>query len=97
MYVYTVRLRDMKDMNVIEKIAERVAKGMKPTKAQMKKLHALPMDWNEREALVRKRIKEKKEEVELKRKQMLEDLAKGMNRQWETIGEPTPHNLKFGI
>ena len=77
---------------VIEKIAERVAKGMKPTKAQMMKLHALPMEWNEREELVRKRIKEKRAEVAAERARVLSSLGK---REWKTVGEPTTHNIKF--
>ena len=77
---------------VIEKIAERVAKGMKPTKAQMRKLHALPMEWNEREELVRKRIKEKRAEVAAERARVLSSLGK---REWKTVGEQIPHNIKF--
>ena len=54
----------------------------------------LPMEWNEREALVRKRIAEKRAEVEARRAEILKNLGK---REWKTIGEPTPHNIPFGI
>ena len=90
-YVYTVRLRDMNEL--IEKMAVRVANGMKPTKVQMNKFIALPMSWEEREELFKKAIKEKKAEVEAKRAEILK--AMGVRKNWETIGEPIPHNIKF--
>lgn len=77
---------------IIEKIAVRVAKGMKPTKVQMKKLHSLPMEWNKREELVREAIAEKRAEVAEKRAEILKNLGK---REWKTVGEPTTHNIKF--
>ena len=91
LYVSTVIGREMNE--IIEKIAERVAKGMKPTKVQMRKLHALPMEWNEREALVKKTIEEKRAEVAAKRAEILR--AMSVRREWETVGEEIPHNIKF--
>jgi hypothetical protein len=90
LYVSTVIVKEMNE--IIEKIAVRVAKGMKPTKVQMKKLHSLPMEWNKREELVREAIAEKRAEVAEKRAEILKNLGK---REWKTVGEPTTHNIKF--
>ena len=59
----------------------------------MRKLHALPMEWNEREALVKKTIEEKRAEVAAKRAEILR--AMSVRREWETVGEEIPHNIKF--
>ena len=90
LYVSTVIVKEMNE--IIEKIAVRVAKGMKPTKVQMKKLHSLPMEWNKREELVREAIAEKRAEVAAKKAEILKNLGK---REWKTVGEPTTHNIKF--
>jgi hypothetical protein len=28
--------------------------------------------------------------------QMFSDIMSGKGRKWETVGEPEPHNIKFG-
>ena len=79
--------------DLIEKMAVRVANGMRPTKVQMNKFIALPMSWEEREELFKKTVKEKKAEVEAKRLEILK--AMSVSRDWETVGEAVPHNIKF--
>jgi hypothetical protein len=59
----------------------------------MRKLHALPMEWNEREELVREAIAEKRAEVEKHKAEILK--AMSVRREWKTVGEPTTHNIKF--
>ena len=83
---------------LVDKVALRLAKGMKPHRATLNKLYAYPIDSAFREHRLTARYKEFKAEIAERNKEIAETFARIMSNpaQFETVGEPEPHNIKFG-
>ena len=84
---------------LIEKVATRLAKNYKPHRATLNKLYAYPIDPAFREYRLKVRTMELRAEAAERQAEiakMFSDIMSGKGRQWETIGEPKPHNIKFG-
>jgi len=83
---------------LIEKVAQRLAKNYRPHKATLKQLYAYPIDPAFREYRLKARVMELRAEAAERQAEiakMFSDIMSGKGRQWETIGEPEPHNIKF--
>ena len=83
---------------LIEKVAQRLAKNYRPHKATLKQLYAYPIDPAFREYRLKARVMELRAEAAAKRAELEQMFADAMSgkRKWETVGEPTTHNIKFG-
>ena len=83
---------------LLEKVAQRLAKNYKPHRATLNKLYACDIDPAFREYRLKARVMELRAEIEERNNEiakMFSDIMSGKGRQWETIGEPTTHNIKF--
>jgi len=83
---------------LLEKVAQRLAKGYKPHRATLNKLYACQIDPAFREYRLKARTMELKAEIAERQAEiakMFSDIMSGKGRQWETVGEPTTHNIKF--
>ena len=83
---------------LIEKVAQRLAKNYRPHRATLNKLYAYPIDPAFREHRLKARTMELRAERiarQAELDQMFSDIMSGKGRKWETVGEPTPHNIKF--
>jgi hypothetical protein len=83
---------------LIEKVAKRLAKNYRPHRATLNKLYAYPIDPAFREYRLRARVMELRAEIAERNKEIAEIYARILSKpaQFETVGEPTPHNIKFG-
>ncbi len=98
-YIYRVNDDDMSEFEVlIEKVAQRLAKNYRPHRATLNKLYAYPIDPAFREHRLKARTMELRAEIAERNKEIAETFARILSnpRQYETVGEPTPHNIKFG-
>jgi len=99
-YIYRVNDDDMSEFEVlIEKVAQRLAKNYRPHRATLNKLYAYPIDPAFREHRLKARTMELRAERiarQAELDQMFSDIMRGKGRKWETVGEPTTHNIKFG-
>jgi len=83
---------------LVDKCAKRLAEGKKPHKATLNKMYGYPgttaeyrmKRLDERYAYFRKQYLDRQAELQ----QMFARAMSG-TRTWETIGEPTTHNIKF--
>ena len=83
---------------LLEKVAQRLAKNYRPHRATLNKLYACDVDSAFREYRLKARVMELRAERiarQAELDQMFSDIMRGKGRKWETIGEPTPHNIKF--
>ena len=82
---------------LIEKVAQRLAKNYRPHKATLNKWYAYPIDPAFREHRLKARTMELRVEIAERNKEIAEMYARILSnpRQWETVGEPEPHNIKF--
>ena len=97
-YIYRVNDDDMSEFEVlIEKVAQRLAKNYRPHRATLNKLYAYPIDPAFREYRLKARVMELRAEIAERNKEIAETFARIMSNpaQFETVGEPIPHNIKF--
>ena len=82
---------------LLEKVAQRLAKNYRPHRATLNKLYAYPIDPAFREYRLKARVMELRAEIAKRDAELREMFARAMSgtRNWETIGEQTPHNIKF--
>ena len=82
---------------LIEKVAQRLSKNYLPHRATLNKLYAYPIDPAFREHRLKARTMELRAEAAQRRAELEKMFANAMSgtRQWETVGEPEPHNIKF--
>ena len=83
---------------LIEKVAKRLAKNYRPHRATLNKLYAYPIDPAFREYRLKARVMELRAEIAQRDKEIADAFARIMSKpaQFETVGEPMPHNIKFG-
>tara|TARA_Y100000385_G_scaffold37800_1_gene35245 strand:- start:385 stop:666 length:282 start_codon:yes stop_codon:yes gene_type:complete len=84
---------------LIDKVAKRLAKNYRPHRATLNKLYAYPIDPAFREHRLKARTMELRAEAQQRQaelEKMFSDIMSGKGRKWETVGEPTTHNIKFG-
>jgi hypothetical protein len=105
-YIYRVneggarlKIKVMSEFEVlIEKVAKRLANNYKPHRATLNKLYAYPIDPAFREHRLRARTMELRAEIAERHaeiEKMYSEILSGKGRQWETVGEPMPHNITF--
>ena len=82
---------------LIEKVAQRLAKNYRPHRATLNKLYAYPIDPAFREYRLRARVMELRAEIAERNKEIAEIYARILSNpaQFERVGEPEPHNIKF--
>ena len=82
---------------LLDKVALRLAKGMKPHRVTLNKLYNYPIDSAFRYHRLTARVMEFKAEIAARDKEIAETFARIMSNpaQYETVGEPEPHNIKF--
>ena len=82
---------------LIEKVAQRLAKNYRPHRATLNKLYDYPIDPAFREYRLKARVMELRAEIAKRDAELQAMFARAMSgtRNWETIGEQTPHNIKF--
>ena len=82
---------------LLEKVAQRLAKNYRPHRATLNKLYAYPIDPAFREYRLKARVMELRAEIAKRDAELQAMFARAMSgtRNWETIGEQTPHNIKF--
>lgn len=82
---------------LLEKVAQRLAKNYRPHRATLNKLYACDVDPAFREYRLKARVMELRAEIAERNKEIEAMFARIMSnpRQYETVGEPTPHNIKF--
>ena len=98
-YIYRVNDDDMSEFEVlIEKVAQRLAKNYRPHRATLNKLYACDVDSAFREYRLKARTMELRAEIAERNKEIAETFARILSNpaQYETVGEPTTHNIKFG-
>ena len=83
---------------LLEKVAQRLAKNYRPHRATLNKLYAYPIDPAFREYRLKARVMELRAEIAARDKEIEDAFARILSnpRQYETVGEPTTHNIKFG-
>ena len=82
---------------LLEKVAQRLAKNYKPHRVTLNKLYAYPIDPAFREYRLKARVMELRAEAAERNKEIAEMFNRIMSNpaQFETVGEPIPHNIKF--
>jgi hypothetical protein len=82
---------------LLDKVALRLAKGMKPHRVTLNKFYNYPIDSAFRYHRLTARVMEFKAEIAACDKEIADAFARIMSNpaQFETVGEPTPHNIKF--
>ena len=82
---------------LLDKVALRLAKGMKPHRVTLNKLYNYPIDSAFRYHRLTARVMEFKAEIAARDKEIADAFARIMSNpaQYETVGEPMPHNIKF--
>jgi hypothetical protein len=82
---------------LVDKVAMRLAKGMKPHRVTLNKMYAYPIDSAYRHHRLTARVMEFKAEIAERNKEIEAMFARIMSNpaQFETVGEPMPHNIKF--
>ena len=82
---------------LLDKVALRLAKGMKPHRVTLNKFYNYPIDSAFRHYRLTARVMEFKAEIAERNKEIAETFARIMSNpaQFETVGEPEPHNIKF--
>ena len=82
---------------LLEKVAKRLAKNYRPHRATLNKLYAYPIDPAFREYRLKARVMELRAEAAERQAEIEAMFARIMSNpsQFETVGEPMPHNIKF--
>jgi len=82
---------------LIDKVAKRLAKNYRPHRATLNKLYAYPIDPAFREYRLKARVMELRAEAAERQAEIEAMFARIMSNpaQYETVGEPMPHNIKF--
>ena len=82
---------------LLDKVALRLAKGMKPHRVTLNKFYNYPIDSAFRHYRLTARVMEFKAEIAARDKEIADAFARIMSNpaQFETVGEPEPHNIKF--
>ena len=83
---------------LVDKCAKRIAEGKKPHKATLNKMYGYPGTTAEyRMKRLDERYKYFRQQYLDRQAELQEMFARAMSgtRVWETIGEPTTHNIKF--
>jgi len=83
---------------LVDKCAKRLAEGKKPHKATLNKMYGYPGTTAEyRMKRLDERYKYFRQQYLDRQAELQEMFARAMSgtRVWETIGEPTTHNIKF--
>ena len=82
---------------LVDKVAVRLARGMKPHKATLNKMYSYPGTTAEyRMAKLDERYKFFRERYLKEQAEMQERFARAMKgTMWETVGEPVEHDIKF--
>ena len=93
-----IKIKVMSEFEVLlDKVALRLAKGMKPHRVTLNKFYNYPIDSAFRHYRLTARVMEFKAEIAARDKEIADAFARIMSNpaQFETVGEPTPHNIKF--
>ena len=83
---------------LVDKVAMRLANSKKPHKATLNKMYNYPVPAEYRLKRLDERYKHFKmlyDEQQAELERMFINAMSG-KRNWETVGEPTTHNIKFG-
>ena len=82
---------------LLDKVAKRLAKNYRPHRATLNKLYAYPIDPAFREYRLKARVMELRAEAAERQAEIEAMFARIMSNpaQYETVGEPMPHNIKF--
>ena len=82
---------------LLDKVAKRLAKNYRPHRATLNKLYAYPIDPAFREYRLKARVMELRAEAAERQAEIEAMFARIMSNpaQFETVGEPMPHNIKF--
>ena len=82
---------------LLEKVAQRLAKNYRPHRATLNKLYAYPIDPAFREYRLKARVMELRQRLLSAMPSCREMFARAMSgtRNWETVGEPVEHDIKF--
>ena len=82
---------------LVDKVAVRLARGMKPHKATLNKMYNYPgITAETRMRMLDERYKFFRERYLKEQAEMEARFARAMKgTMWETVGEQTPHNIKF--
>jgi hypothetical protein len=82
---------------LLEKVAQRLAKNYRPHRATLNKLYACDVDSAFREYRLKARTMELRAEAQQRQAEIAETFARILSNpaQYETVGEPTTHNIKF--
>jgi hypothetical protein len=83
---------------LVDKVAKRLAEGKKPHKATLNKMYQYPGTTAEyRMKRLDERYKHFRNEYLTRQAELQEMFARAMSgtRNWETVGEPVEHDIKF--
>ena len=81
---------------LVDKVAVRLARGMKPHKATLNKMYNYPVSAEYRMAKLDERYKFFRERYLKEQAEMEARFARAMKgTMWETVGEPVEHDIKF--
>ena len=82
---------------LLEKVAQRLAKNYRPHRVTLNKLYACDIDPAFREYRLKARVMELRAEIAKRDAELQAMFARAMSgtRNYETVGEPAPHNIKF--
>lgn len=81
---------------LVDKVAIRLARGMKPHKATLNKMYNYPVSAEYRMAKLDERYKFFRERYLKEQAEMEARFARAMRgTMWETVGEPVDHDIKF--
>ena len=83
---------------LVDKCAKRLAEGKKPHKATLNKMYQYPGTTAEyRMKRLDERYKHFRNEYLTRQAELQQMFARAMSgtRVWETVGEPTTHNIEF--
>ena len=81
---------------LVDKVAVRLARGMKPHKATLNKMYNYPVSAEYRMAKLDERYKFFRERYLKEQAEMEARFARAMKgTMWETVGEPVEHDIEF--
>ena len=83
---------------LVDKCAKRLAEGKKPHRVTLNKMHTYPGTTAEyRMKRLDERYKHFRNEYLTRQAELQEMFARAMSgtRNWETVGEPVEHDIKF--
>ena len=82
---------------LVDKVAKRLAENKKPHKATLNKMYNYPVSAEYRMAKLDERYRFFRDQYLAHQAELQEMFARAMsgNRNYETVGEPVTHNIKF--